>query len=81
MRPRTAALPVESPRIPYGSVERRSGRMVGALPYGSDSIAYILPECRLKICDIFCENADRAMTMSQPASCAACFNSPCICER
>ena len=39
-----------------------------------DSCGY--PACRLKICDIFSENAERARTMSQPASCAACFNSP-----
>ena len=34
-----------------------------------------LPEWRLKICGMFCEKAERASTMSQPASCACCFNS------
>ena len=39
------------------------------------------PEWRLRICGRFWENADRAITMSQPASCACCFSSPCTCER
>ena len=29
-----------------------------------------MPEWRLKICSMFCDSAERAITMSQPASCA-----------
>jgi len=39
--------------------------------------SYTVPECRLRICGRFCENAERASTISQPVSWAACFNSPC----
>ena len=38
---------------------------------------YTTPACRLRICCRFCENADRAITMFAPASCAFCFSSPC----
>ena len=48
---------------------------------GTLTRAYITPECRFRICGKFCENADFAITMSQPALCAACFNSPCTCDR
>ena len=35
-----------------------------------------MPEWRLKICSIFWDSAERAITMSQPASCAWIFSSP-----
>ena len=43
--------------------------------FGSTVIRpYIIPECLLKICVRFCENACFAITMSHPASCAAIFS-------
>src|SRR5262249_9437753 len=36
--------------------------------------------CRRSNCGRFCENADRGMTTSHPASCAFCFSSPCTWE-
>src|ERR1700678_1220103 len=38
------------------------------------------PEWRFKICCRFCENAERAITIFAPASCACCLSSPCTCD-
>ena len=43
-------------------------------------LSYAALKCRLRITGRFCENAERAITMSHPASWACCFSSPWTCE-
>ena len=77
----TARQHAARPRAPaHQRLRHRQGIGVS----GGDNLKFPagqMPEWRLKICSIFCESAERAITMSHPASCACIFNSPCMCER
>ena len=61
---------------------RRSHRQRLRAPQGRRTGAlYGIPECRLRIWGRFWEKAERAITISKPASSACCLSSPCTWDR
>jgi len=59
----------------------QKGPTVRLLTLSHDRRQQPQPEYRLKICGMFWEKAERASTMSHPASWACCFKPACTCER